>query len=167
MFHMTNDSGLFRTRQALEEEEGAYPIERNCWRNNAGDWLPLYEGKMVQAFDHRAASIVINPDNQHRPASPEAATLEEHQAADWQPDPQYWVQDQSIPAPQVGWFLGFKDVTAPTNMRSMIAAMIPYSGVGNTFPILISENIEIPITAHGASTILGNLNAIIFDFVAR
>jgi hypothetical protein len=26
MFHMTNDSGLFRTRQELEEQEGAWPI---------------------------------------------------------------------------------------------------------------------------------------------
>ncbi len=29
MFHMTNDSGLFRTRKELEEKEGAYPVGDN------------------------------------------------------------------------------------------------------------------------------------------
>ena len=61
MFHMTNDSGLFRTREELEEKEGAYPIGGNRFGSSSGDWVPLYEGKMVQAFDHRAASIVVNP----------------------------------------------------------------------------------------------------------
>jgi len=69
MFDMTNDSGLFRTRQELEEQEGAYPVGGNRFRGAAGDWVPLYEGKMVQAFDHRAASVVVNLDNQHRPRS--------------------------------------------------------------------------------------------------
>ncbi|HTV33766.1 MAG TPA: hypothetical protein VME69_11800 [Methylocella sp.] len=55
MFDMTNDSALFRTREELEENEGAYPIGGLRFRSAAGDWVPLYEGKMVQAFDHRAA----------------------------------------------------------------------------------------------------------------
>jgi len=54
MFHMTNDSGLFRTRQELEEQEGAWPTGGNRFHSAAGDWVPLYEGKMVQAFDHNA-----------------------------------------------------------------------------------------------------------------
>jgi len=44
MFHMTNDSGLFRTRQELEEQEGAWPLGGNRFRSAAGDWVPLYEG---------------------------------------------------------------------------------------------------------------------------
>ena len=80
MFHMTNDSHLFRTQKELEEEEGAYPVGGNRWRNGKAEWVPLYEGKMAQAFDHRAASVVMNLANQHRPAQPAAATLEEHLA---------------------------------------------------------------------------------------
>ena len=44
MFHMTNDSGLFRTRTELEEEEGAYPIGGNRFASPVGEWVPLYEG---------------------------------------------------------------------------------------------------------------------------
>ena len=61
MFHMTNDSNFFRTREELENQENAYQIEGKRFRNPSGDWVPLYEGKMVQAYDHRAASIKINP----------------------------------------------------------------------------------------------------------
>jgi hypothetical protein len=34
MFHMTNDSGLFRTRQELEEQEGAWPVGGNRVRHH-------------------------------------------------------------------------------------------------------------------------------------
>ena len=56
MFHMANDSHLFRTAAQLESE-GFYPVEGNRWQKGKELYLPLYEGKMVQAFDHRAASI--------------------------------------------------------------------------------------------------------------
>ena len=88
MFHMTNDSHLFRTVAQLEAE-GFYPIEGNHWKRGEDLYLPLYEGKMVQAFDHRAASVVVNPENLNRPAQPREATQEEHANPDWLPKPQY------------------------------------------------------------------------------
>jgi hypothetical protein len=63
MFHMTNDSNLFHTRQELEEQVEAYPTGGNCFRSAAGDWLLLYEGKMIQIFNHRYASVRANPPN--------------------------------------------------------------------------------------------------------
>ena len=163
MFHMTNDSGLFRTREELEEKEGAYPIGGNRFASPSGDWVPLYEGKMVQAFDHRAASVVVNPENQHRPAQPEPTTPEQHQNADWLPDPQFWVLRSETSFPTAPYLLAFKDVTAPTNVRSMIAALIPGSGVGNTLPIVSTDG----QAAVDAAIMLANFNAIPFDYVAR
>ena len=163
MFHMTNDSGLFRTRAELEEREGAYPIGGNRFGSSSGDWVPLYEGKMVQAFDHRAANIVVNPENQHRPAQPVPATLEQHQNADWLPDPQFWV-----PASECGWtagadwVLGFKEITAPTNVRTFIASLLPTVGFGNKVPILKPE-----AGSRAEWLLAANFNAIILDFVAR
>ena len=37
--------------------EGFYPVQGNRWKRGDELYLPLYEGKMVQAFDHRAASV--------------------------------------------------------------------------------------------------------------
>ena len=84
MFHMTNDSGLFRTATQLDGD-GFYRVAGNRWKKGAELCLPLYEGKMVQAFDHRAASIVVNPDNLNRPAQPRQATLPQHADPDWLP----------------------------------------------------------------------------------
>ncbi len=50
MFNMTNDSHLFRTRAELEEQEGAWPVGGNRWDSPSGEWVPLYEGKMVQSI---------------------------------------------------------------------------------------------------------------------
>lgn len=162
MFHMTNDSGLFRIYEELEEKEKAYPTGGNRFGSPQGEWVPLYEGKMVQAFDHRAASIFINPKNRHRPAQKRTATLEEHQNPDWFPAPQFWVQKSEISFPEAPYLLTFKDATAPTNMRSMIAALIPSSGVGNTLPIIskCEQNVD-------TTLLLANFNSIQFDFVAR
>ena len=35
---MTSDSGLFRTREELEEREGAYPIGGNRFNSPSGEW---------------------------------------------------------------------------------------------------------------------------------
>ena len=125
--------------------------------------MPLYEGKMVQAFDHRAASVVVNPENQHRPAQPVPATQAQHRNADWLPNPQFWVLRSETSFPAIPYLLAFKDVTAPTNMRSMIAALIPGSGVGNTLPIVSTDG----QAAVDATILLANLNAVPFDYVAR
>ena len=68
LFNMTSDSHLFRTAVQLDEE-GFYPIEGNRWKRGEELYLPLYEGKMVQAFDHRAASITNREGNLFRPGS--------------------------------------------------------------------------------------------------
>ena len=160
MFDMTNDSNLFRTRAEMEEAEGAWPIGGNRWQSAAGEWVPLYEGKMVQAFDHRAASVVVNPANLKRPAQPLPATDEQHADPAWLADPQFLVKASDCD-PAADWHLGFKHVTAATNMRAMIAAIIPRSGAGNSYPLLATES------ASDAAKILGNFNSTPFDFVLR
>ena len=75
MFHMTNDSDLFRTKQELEERESAFPIGGNRFGSPNGEWMPLYEGKMVQAFDHRASDIAVNEANLFRPGQQERLSL--------------------------------------------------------------------------------------------
>ena len=131
MFHMTNNSNLFVTRAELEKT--AYPVEGNHWRRAEETFLPLYEGKMVQMYDHRAANVVVNLENLNRPAMPEAATLSQHADPNWFVSPQFWVSAKHIQwTKSIDWAVAFKDVTAPTNARTMIAALIPHSAVGNT-----------------------------------
>ena len=125
MFHMTNDSHLFRTAAELEAS-GFYPVENRRWKRGDQLYLPLYEGKMVQAFDHRAASVEINPENLNRPAQPRKATLAERSNPHWLPEPHYWVMDEVCKWPnEFEWTVGFKHVASPTNGRSMILDSSP------------------------------------------
>ena len=167
MFHMTNDSHRFRTAAQLDAE-GFYPVQGNRWKRGEALYLPLYEGKMVQAFDHRAASVVVNPENLNRPAQPREATGEERANPDWLPDPQFWVSldDAEWPA-GLGWTVAFKDVTAPTNVRTMIAAVIPRSACGNTLPILMPDAVESAAYRENACLLAACLDSFALDFVAR
>ena len=167
MFDMTNDSHLFRTAARLDAE-GFYPVEGNRWKSGDEIYLPLYEGKMVQAFDHRAASVVVNPENLNRPAQPREATLEEHTNPDWLPDSQFWVgENHANWPPDLEWFVGFKDVTAPTNVRTMITAVIPRAAAGNTLPLLMSDAGETTHYKNNAWLWVTCLNSFALDFSAR
>lgn len=163
MFHMTNDSKFFRTEDELINKEGAYPVGGNIYDSKSGKWVPLYEGKMVQAYDHRAASIVVNEANQHRPAQPVPANEDQHSDPEWIPDPQYWVsQSKCGLSDGRGWVLGFKEITAPTNMRTVIASILPDFGFGNKIPLLLPEDDE-----REEWLLCANLNSIPLDYVAR
>lgn len=161
-FDMTNDSGLFRTREELEENEKAYPVARNRFRSAKGEWVPLYEGKMIWHFDHRAASIVVNRANQHRPAFPRPTELHEHLNPEFCPTPQFWILATEA-AKLDKYALAFRDVTNPTDRRTVDACFIPHRYAGNTLPLLLHLNNE------DSSLVLlcANLNAIVLDYIAR
>ena len=58
------DQRLTPLRTAAQlDSAGFYPVQGNCWKRGEEMYLPLYEGKMVQAFDHRAASVVKPESN--------------------------------------------------------------------------------------------------------
>ena len=162
MFDMTNDSGLFRTRQELDEKEGAYSLGGNRFKSAKGEWVPLYEGKMIWHFDHRAASVVVNPENQHRPAFPKPTEPEEHRDPAFTPVPQFWIL-ATEPQDRDRYALAFRDVTNPTDRRTLDACFIPHQYAGNTLPVVLSTDKSEPTFA----LLCANFNALILDFVAR
>ena len=168
MFHMTNAAHLFRSRQELEEQEHAWGVVgTNRFDSQNGQWLPLYEGKMVQAFDHRAASIIINPGNLHRPGQPVPANVEQHADPEWLPTPRFWVPEQVCQDRQLRpWSIAFKNVTATTNNRTMIASFIPECGAGHSLCRLIAED-DADVTPVQMAALGANLNATIYDYLSR
>jgi hypothetical protein len=168
MFDMTNDSGLFLTRAELEQQ-GFQQTVLNRWETHDEEAVPLYEGKMVQMYDHRAADVVVNTANLHRAAQQVAIQDSVKVQPDRYPVPQFWVKRADVAkANKGGWALGFKEITAPTNVRSMIAALMPGVGFGNKVPILLfPQSCAADENAMQAAYLLANLNAFAFDFVLR
>jgi hypothetical protein len=164
MFHQTNDAERFRSAEELSHE--GFRLEGNRFRKGKRLYLPLYEAKMVQAYDHRAASVRVEAGNWVRQGQTEPTTPALHQNPEFLPLPRWWVDETEV----IGvldnklphGFIGFKDITSPTNRRTMIASAIPWAAVTNHFPLLIGSA---PIRSQ--LCLLANLNAIALDYVAR
>lgn len=166
MFHMTNDSGLFRTRKELDEQEAAYPLGGNSFGSASGNWLPLYVGRMIHQFDHRAASVEVNEANLHNAALSGAVTEEQKADPNFVPTPQYWVPEREVDLPSgIEWTIAFRDIARATDARTMIAAVVPKAGFGNKAPLLLPEDIDAYLLC--ADLIVANLNSLALNFVAR
>jgi hypothetical protein len=165
LFNMTSDSHLFRDAPG-----------------NA--LLPLYEAKLIHQFDHRYATYDSEGDTRD-------TTPQEKADAAFRVRPRYWVEEaqmlnslvpptkeeqealadgslqpaelqrrQRERAPR--WLLGFRDITNATNERTAIFSVLPMVGVGNKIPLLLNGQ-----PAEMQLCLLGSLNTLVFDFVAR
>jgi hypothetical protein len=130
--------------------------------------VPLFEAKMLDLFDHRAASYAARGDERGFRVLPETSN-EEHENPAFVVEPFYWVSDLEVDARLVGrwdrgWLLGFKDVSSPITDRSFIATTFPKVGVGNSMPLLLpSKTLKPQLIA----TLCANLSCLPFDYVAR
>ena len=113
--HMGNDTGLFSTDP---------------------DGLPLYEGRMIDHFDHRAKNYVSGHGNSakwdaHEFGDPAKAIV-----------PQWRVRRSDVPD-KLGdrcdrFRIGFGDVANPRNVRSFVAALVPSNSIcGHTVPTIV------------------------------
>ncbi len=167
MFDMTNDSGLFLKTDELKKQ-GYKPAALNRWEKDGAQAVPLYEGKMVQMYDHRAADVVVNVTNLKRAAQQETIDVSEKIAPARYPTPQYWVRVSDVNESWSGdWCIAYKSVTAPSNMRTMIDAIVPKCGVGNSMAMLVPEPGHEASYATWAPLLMANISSMAFDFALR
>ena len=95
LFNMTSDSDLFETAEALEAA-GAYRVVGNRYKRGDDMWAPLYQGRMIHHFDHRANSVGYNPASEHNPYVSEPVTDEEKANPGYFPRTQYWVPAHEV-----------------------------------------------------------------------
>ena len=154
MFHMSNDSDKFRTRQQLEDLHGRLEGNRFIVPGAGGSriiYLPLYEGKMIHQFNHRHSGFEIPPGK----TTPEVITTKESRLSDpkMAARPRYWVEESDVEEKisascvnkgiEVPKFLvGFRDITNVTNERTCIASAVPVTAVGHTLPLVFFSNIS-------------------------
>jgi hypothetical protein len=164
MFDQTNDAEQFANGEKLKTD--GYKLTGNRWAQKREIFLPLYEAKMIQAYDHRAAGVRIDAANWMRQGQTEDTNLVEHQNPEFVVQPRYWVSENEVIScldeKHPEGFIGFKDITSPTNRRTMIAAAVPWSAVVNHFPLLLSK-----LPPRRLLCLLGNLNSLAYDYVCR
>jgi hypothetical protein len=162
MFHMANDSGLFRNANDLIAQ--GYQRNGTCWANpiDAGTdrYVALQEAKLVHQYDHRWGTY----------ATDGIRDVEEIEKQDplFEPSPRYWVPQSEVVErlAQKGWnrrwMIAWRRNARSTDDRTLIADVIPWSGVGDSLFLLI------PATdPEKCGALIGCLNSLVQDFVVR
>jgi N-6 DNA Methylase len=149
MFHMANDSGLFKNK-------------------GDNDLVPLYEAKMFHQFDHRFATYENASQVDINSGRLPQTTPDMKLNPNFINQPRYWVIQNDMKNKLGGkwnkeWFLCFRDITLSVNERTAIFTILPKVAIGNSAPIMLSDIKNSKLL----SCLLANSNALTFDFIAR
>jgi hypothetical protein len=166
MFHMANDSYLFRTRDQLEAD--GWSLDGNVFRRGDASLLPLVESKMMHYFDHRFGTYEGQSQGQARQGKLPEATLEQHRDSSFAALPNYWVSERQVAEEIDGtwkrpWLLGWRKITRATDARTFVPTLFPLAGYGD------SGILGLPVAASAteALALVANMSTFVFDYVAR
>lgn len=160
MFHMSNDSRLFRTREELENE--GWELRGNVFVRPDDDrrrYLPLYEAKMAHQFNHRWATY--DAIDEVRDTTPS-----ERRDRNFSVLPRYWVCENEVWSKLEDarwpheWLMGWRDICRATDERTVVGGVFPLSGVGNNLPIWLADSTNF-------AYLPAVLSSHVCDFVAR
>jgi len=166
-FSHTTDDELFLSSREVECLGGMK--QSNIYLAEDGStWLPLYEGKMVDQFDHRFGSFEGRQEERGSRNLP-ATEMELYQDPTYEPQPYSWVERNEI----IGrlrrrswgqeWLIVWKDITTAVTDRTVNAAVIPFAATDDTLSIAVIGQKQVRLSL----CFLANLNSIALDFVAR
>ena len=160
MFHMSNDSGIFKNYAQLASEGVA--CDGNSWWLNGQKFLPLYEAKMIHQFDHRWAGYEAGVDDSGD--DPVGDRFDPN----WEPLPRYWIDQADVDARletkgwKTNWLMGWRDITNANAANSVIATVFPKKASNHKLPLFFCkgrENIQ--------HVLLANLNSLVLDYAAK
>lgn len=161
MFDMSIDSHLFHTQEQLEQD--GWTLNRNVFARQTptGEpekMVPLYEAKMINRYDHRAADVITSATAAKRQNQPRYLTQDEHNDPARPVMPKYWVSERQFENSDIKWRLAFLRITSATNARTFCAAAIPPVSVGDSVFLLDSPE---------RAMLLAGMNTLAFDYVVR
>ena len=158
MYHMSNDSSLFSSREDLDAE--GWQLDGNVFRKGGKQYLPLYEGRFGHQFNHRFATH----------SGGEATMISAIDASDPMAfvEPQYWISGEDVGQRlsrravecHTG-MLGFRRVARNTDERTCISAMIPWGAASYGWILVFGPD------AKSLLLLGGVLNCFAFDYLLR
>jgi N-6 DNA Methylase len=166
MFHMTSSSHLFRTLEDLLEE--GWSLKGNFFLQENKTYLPLYESKFIDQFNHRSSTFNGIPVSERFRirARTKESSLNDLCDPDFRIHPRYWIAETEIYGQipyTVLWELGFRNaMSAVADSRSLIAAIVPIAGVGNSMPLVSCGR-----DGCKACILLTGMNSFVLDYVVR
>ena len=150
MVHMAMDAALFESSPSQ-------------------DSYPVYEAKMMHQYDHRWATYAAADHSVPARASRDLS-MSEKESAKCTVLPRYWMKPSDLrrwfndfPSDR-NWLIVWRKICRSTDERTLIATVLPKSGVGDSLLLwLFPEEME----AAKAAAFLGAANSIIVDYATR
>jgi len=129
--------------------------------------MPLFQGRSLEAYDHRFAGVDFNPHNIRRGFVSLQTSLSEHQDPNFRIKYQYFVPESAVRAVLKHEYLfAYRRSTATTNARTMVSSIVPRQGFGDSVFLLVPEQPQ-PECALSLCLLQGNVMSVPFDFIAR
>lgn len=160
MFHMSNDSHLFKSKSELEKLGAT--LDGSIFRNGQQEWLPLLEAKMIHLYDHRWASYNI------KGSSCDEIVLRDKMDPSFVVQPRYWVAKKEVDKRLVNrrwnhkWLMGWRDITNADNERTLVMGIFPKCAVGNKIYLLLStDNTDLICCIYSC------LSSLVCDYLSR
>ncbi len=164
VFDMTNDSDKFI--RLSEFARGSTFRPDGIIESSGQQYLRVYEGRMIDTYDHRSATCIERVGKFRRPAASMPTSQIEHQSSDHMVLPRYVVEydlvKERLRSWNHHWMLGFMDIGSATNRRTMIATILPLSAPGNKVPNLFLNG-----KPSDSAIFLANLNSLVYDYALR
>jgi hypothetical protein len=162
MFDMANDSNLFNTGEELINKE--FILNGNIFEKHTEKYLPLYEGKMIWIYNHRASSVAYQEGlvaGRHDTIESKKENLQNQKYVVM---PRLWVNLKDVISQinkDVSYFFGFRKIADSGNARTAIFSILPFSACGDSLPILLNNN------GNSIRLLVANTSTFIFDYVLR
>jgi hypothetical protein len=168
MFHMANDSGLFRTREELEAQ--GFELEGNVFVRGAKRYLPLYEAKMVHHYNHRYGTYSGQTQAQSNKGVLPQSSCVQLASPRYAPEPHYWVdrarvEDRLADRWTRGWLSGWREITNTVAARTVVFSVVPRVAVPNKLLLTLPDFSEVDTELFAA--LIGSANSFVLDFAAR
>ncbi len=163
LFDATKDSEHFRSAELLQAK--GFELKNNNFSQNSKIFLPLYEGKMIEIYNHR-----WNPVRANRTADEDEARLNETTRDELKDPffflaPRYWI-DQDLVVSRISsrnFLIGYRKIARATDHRTAIFSIMPLAGVTYSINLVFFNKLDPARVA----MFLANVNAIVFDYVVR
>ncbi len=158
MFHQSDDSGLFRTKEELDIDD-----QQSTTVQNANEsYIRFYESKYIHQYDHRFSTYYGIDEGDLDHAKPRSLSSDEKNDPDMFVVPRYWVPSENYEKKSGSdWHLVLRKITNPTNERTVISTILPRVATGNSMTHIINLKLT------DALLLMCSFNSFVLDYVAR